>query len=218
MKLLSLIPCLALLGAGAVYADTIQYDTTAGSVFNCVNSASLSGCGTSQINIGGIISLTYLPTISSVGVDPILFPTTYANFGNLQFACIDETTTCGSQAMPLGLSLTININQGLPDLLSGSLPAGLIVGSIAGASSNASIQWAPGSSLELEGTNYKVTYAIVSPFVTLSPPASCTSGSSCGKTTIQGQITETVIPEPAISLLCAGGLMAIGGLRLRRKA
>jgi len=218
MKLLSLIPCLALLGAATVHANTIQYDTTAGSVFNCINSGSLTGCGTSQIQIGGVMALTYLPTLSSVSVDPVTFPTTFTSFGNLQFTCLDGTKTCGAQTLSAGVTLTININQSLPDFLTGSIGAGVLVGTISGGSSNASVQWTPGASVELFGTAYNVIYGIQSPTLSLPPPASCFSG-NCGMTSIQGQITElSTVPEPAVSLLCAGGLLAMGGFRRRKKS
>lgn len=217
MKLLRLIPLFALFAGGAAFANTIQYDTSAGSVFNCVSSGSVTGCGTNTITIGNTVVLSYLPTNSSVTVDPINAPSTYANLGNIQISCVDNSLTCPNQTLPGGLSLSITINQSQPDFLSGGIPVGTVVGSIAGGSSNASIEWAPGSSVTLNGAVFDVTYAIVSPTLALSPPASCYGG-HCGVTSIQGLITDPAsVPEPAISMLFASGLVAIGSIRRRKK-
>ncbi|HEY3739210.1 MAG TPA: PEP-CTERM sorting domain-containing protein [Bryobacteraceae bacterium] len=163
--------------------------------------------------------MTYLPTNSSVSVDPINAPSTFSNLGNIQISCVDHTLTCPSESLPSGLTLAININQSQPDFLSGGIPVGTVVGSIAGGSSNASIQWDPGSSVTLNGALFDVTYAIVSPNLTLSPPASCYGG-NCGMTSIQGLITDPVssVPEPAISMLFASGLVAVGSVRRRKKS
>jgi hypothetical protein len=209
--------CFALLASFASYGDVIQYDTNTGSQFNC-SGGNVTGCGTQQITIGGTMTLTYLPTTgTSVSVDPYVDPTTFSNFGYLQFACVDGTTTCDPNGLqlPSGLSLIIQVNQATPDSLDGTIPNGLLQGSISGSSSGAYIQWAPGASVVLQGAVDQVKYSILNPILGLTPPASCQGAGNCGETTIQSEITE-LVPEPAVSLLMASGLVAIGTIRRRK--
>jgi hypothetical protein len=208
----------ALLASTAIFADTIHYDTTPGSVFNCVNSGSLSGCSTSQVTIGGTVLLTYLPTVSSVDITLPGAPSSNANFGNIVVTCVDNTTTCAAQAIAQGaLTLTVNIHQTTADDLTGAIPSARIFGSIGGASSSTVVQWNQGTSVDLLGTKYDDLYSIQNTTLGLVAPG------SGGTTTIQGQLQAAPgtglpapIPEPAISMLCAGGLMAIGAIRRRK--
>ena len=201
----------ALVASTVTYADTIHYDTTPGSIFNCVNSGSLSGCATSQVTVGGTILLTYVPTISSVDVFLPGNPSSNANFGNLVVTCVDNTNTCASQSIATGtLTLTVNVHQTGPDDLTGAIPDARIFGSIGGSNSAALIQWNQGTSVELDGKVFKTIYSIQNTTLGLVAPA------TGGTTTIQAQILAAAVPEPAISMLFASGLLALGAFRRKK--
>jgi hypothetical protein len=213
MKRLIFTLFFALLVGGASYADQIQYDTSAGSVFNCLNSASLTGCGTNAVTLGDTIVLTYVPAVTGVTVSFPNFPSSNTNFGNLVVSCLGGGTACGQVAVPTGLTLSIEINQTVPDVLSGIIPVGTISGSsLSGTSSSAFILWNQGTSVALIGTTLDDTYSIQNTLLGLSAP-----NSGGGQTSIQGQIVAAAaVPEPAISLLFASGLVAIGSIRRKR--
>jgi len=212
MKRLILPMLFGLLAAGASYADQIFYDTTTGSQFNCTATGSLTGCGTDTVTIGGVVQLTYQPGTSGAPGIGLLPPAqSNANFGSLVFSCVTNTS-CGPVDVPTGLTLTININQTGPDVVSGAIPVGTIEGStISGTSSGAYIVWT-NTSVTLQGTTLTDTYAIQQTLLGLYAPN--TGG---GLTTIQGEIIAANAPEPAISLLCASGLVLFGTMRFRRK-
>jgi hypothetical protein len=213
MKRLIFTLTFAVLATGASYADQILYDTTAGSVFNCLNSSALTGCGTNSVTIGNTIVLSYVPVSTGVSVTLPSNPSSNTNFGNLLVSCVGGGTACGSVAIPTGLTLTININQTGPDTLSGAIPVGTISGaSISGNSSGAFILWNQGASVSFVGSSLDDTYSIQNPLLGLSAP-----NSGGGETTIQGQVLASSVPEPAISLLFASGLVAVGTIRRKKK-
>ena len=200
-----------LLAATATYADTIHYDTTPGSVFNCTNSGSLAGCSTSQVTVGGTILLTYVPVSTSVDVFLPGTPSSNANFGNIVVSCVDLTNTCDAQSIAVGdLTFTLQINQTGPDVLNGTIAAATIFGSIGGSNSAALIQWNNGTFVHLIGVTFDDTYSIQNTTLGLVAP------STGGTTTIQGQVIAAAVPEPAVSMLFATGLLAIGTIRRRK--
>ena len=217
MKRLIFTLLAASLVTGASYAATVHYDTTAGSAFTCINSGSVTGCGTNQVIYGDMI-LYYLPSNATL----IATPSTFGNFGSILVGCLGGGTVCGPQSIT-GVSLTITINQISPDTLSQSIPAGSLNGNISGSSVSTTLQWTPGANVELDGPITFVNYSILNPNLGLVPPSNDNCGANCpipspaGKTSIQGLITAATVPEPGVSLLVAGGLLALGSIRRRRK-
>lgn len=211
-----------LMAISATFADMIKYDTTPGSVFNCVESGTLSGCGTGQVTLGNTILLTYVPAQNS-SVEVILpgMASSNAQFGNIVITCVDRTTSCNSQSI-VGLTLRISIHQLLPNDLTGFIPDATISGTIGGGSSAALIQWNQGTSVDLAGANLDNLYSIQNTTLGLVAPA------AGGTTTIQALIQAAAgtprpndaplssVPEPAISLLLAGGLVAMGTVGRRK--
>lgn len=219
MKRAILLTILLLTGVLALSAATVTYDTSLGSVFNCSNTASLKGCGTNQIVVGGAdgVTLYYLPVSTSV----FATPTSIANFGSIIAACTAGGTVCGGQTLPTGLTLTIQFNQAAPDAGLQSSLTGAISGAIGGSFSLANIAWAPGSAVVLTGPTYTVTYSILNPTLYWVPPANnncpnpCPVASPAGNTTIQGLITDppNTVPEPSTMILIGTGAIAAGAFR-----
>ncbi len=211
----------ASLAATATYANVIYYGTQ-GSVFNC-SDGNIQGCGTSTIVLGGTIQLTYVPTSTYVTVDTDT-PTTNANFGYLQSACV-ANTDCSWQGLPRGIFLSLLVNQAQPETASGAIPGGALIGAgLSGLSSGSIITWGPTGYVIFTGSIAEVTYSLANTTFGIVPPASCDSnGENCGQTTIQGVITDPPInapagvPEPAVSMLLASGLLLIGAARRKKK-
>lgn len=207
----------AFLAVSATYANVIFYDTN-GSVFNC-SGGNVTGCGSNQIVIGGSIQLIYVPTLTSVTVDANT-PTTNANFGYLQTSCV-EGSACDWQTLPSGIFLSLNVNQSQPESNSGLIPGGtLIGGGLSGLSSASIISWGSNGFVVFSGPLAVVTYSLANTTFGIVPPASCDAGNAnCGQTTIQGTITDppgSGIPEPAVSILVASGMLMLGAARRRK--
>ena len=222
MKRLALATLFTLMSAGATYASNIVYDTF-GTVFLCSNGVNVLGCGGDSITLGNAIKLSY----TAIGTTVDATPATFANFGYLQVSCLDGTTTCASQPIPAGLTLALHIDQTAPNLNSGVVPGGTIFGALSGSGSSSPIRWGADGLIVFRGATDVVTYSFQDAFFVVVPPASC-SGGECGQTTIQGVITDVPVersvsspasvPEPALSLLLASGLLAASAYgRLRRK-
>jgi hypothetical protein len=223
MKTILLSTLLGLAASSASFATSIQYDTTVGSVFNCSPVVGMmTGCGTAQVTVGDTVVLTYVPAVTSADVTLPTYPSTNVQFGTVVVSCLDGTMTCAMQSIPLNsLTLTLNITQVSPDGgLVGAIPDARIFGAIGGSSSAALMQWNSGSSVSLTGPTLTDIYSIQNLSLGLVAP---TTG---GTTTIQAQLqaqavsnfgTPTPVPEPAISLLLAGGLLAAGTVGRKRR-
>lgn len=225
MKRLVLMMFLALLGIGFTSANTVAYDTNS-TLFLCSEAG--IGCGTAVITLGntdtGILRITYVPTGTSVTVDAAN-PTTNANFGYLQTECTTPSTGCAFQFLPADLLLSVRLNQYLPDTspTSFAIPAYRFLGGIADSQSGALVQWGPDAFVTYTGPTTLVTYSLANLSLGLTSPASCDgAGNNCGVTTIQGTITDppitSAVPEPAVSLMLASGLVALGVTRRKRSS
>ena len=186
----------ALVAACAVSAaaGNVTFNTTGSTL--CLTSA---GCaaGTLSQNLG-TITVSYNSTPDNTVNAP-----SSANFGALQVTCNGGGTGCGVNNLPAGgLFLFININQTAPPAGSNGIPAGTLVGQIAGNGSSASINWLSGTSTVVGGN----LYSVVNLPLNLVPPTT-----NNGVTTIQGFVNT---PEPASILLLSSGL---GALMLARR-
>ena len=220
MKLQILLPLFALLTGVTALADSIEYNTV-GSVFDCTGTPSgVTGCGGTTITLDNIIILSYAPNTDSI-VSVANGSHTFSNLGNIWVSCVDGTKTCATEIIPVGLTLAIVINQLAPDAITSYLQPAAVTGRLAGSSSAGQLQWPDAAGVTIDGQNATVNYVVHPLTLNLNPPSTCYV--NCGETSIQGQISDTsvaintsVVPEPAISLLIAGGLVAIGSTRRRR--
>lgn len=185
----------------AAFATPVTYSTNNTQL--CVGA---SGCGLTSQTIGGV-SITYQPLINQPADPGGAF--TFASFGTIQLSCVGGGTACGSQSLA-GLNLYITIDQTSPLVGQGSIPSGVITGSISGTASNAQITWPSPASTTI-GT---MTYSIANSPLNLVPVST-----NYGKTTIQGKITENAVPEPSTYLMFSAGLLALGlGRKFKRQA
>jgi hypothetical protein len=190
----------ALFSVGA-YASPVTYSTIGSEL--CIGAA---GCGVTSQTFGGIVTVSFSPIASST-VDPQSFGgnSTFGSFGEITVSCIGGGTACSSVSLA-GLNLYINLTQTAPSNGMGSLPGGVITGSISGNGSGASITW-PASSVNIGIINYSVANSPLA----LVPPS--VNG---GVTSVQAVITDTTVPEPGTYAMLASGLIGLGIARRRR--
>jgi len=206
MKKLALLFAACAFSALTANALTVQYGTAG--TFNCTNAAgSVSGCGTSSISFGSLpgtgvtMSFTAIPNGTTVNA------TTAASLGDLVVACIGGGTSCASQTIPAGLTLTVNATQQLPTAGGPvSIPSGTITGSVSGTSNSGVITW-PGNNTINIGV---VSYRVANNPLNLVPPS--TQG---GDTSVQGVIADNSVPEPATFGMFGAALVGLGLLRRR---
>jgi hypothetical protein len=199
------------LAAISTASATVSYTTTG--TFNCTNSATLSGCGTSAVNIGpgGASDLEFSFTGSNASG---LVPPTGNSIGDFFFTCFIGGTGCGPLTVPTGITLTINISQTSPTSGSGNLSIdGTLVpgGSPAGGTSTGglTLNWTPSAGTLSIGS---IKYTVANFPYTLVPPSS-----NGGDVTLQASIVDTTAPEPTTLALMGAGLVAIGFVARRRR-
>lgn len=202
--LLKAIAAAAPFAAAALFASdagatTVQYNTNSSQL--CVGA---SGCGVATQTIGGAsgVTITFTPASATVNANP----TTFGSFGVITISCVGGGTGCGSQSLA-GLNLFINISQLLPGAGNGSIPGGVITGTVSGTASSAVITWPSLNSVVIGG----IIYSIANNPLALVPP-SVDTGSGFGRTSIQAIISEVPVPA-ALPLMFAG----IAGLSFARK-
>ena len=224
MKRFALLVLFALAAAGLSFADVVNYDT-AQSYFACTNSATLTGCGQKQVTIGSGTDAVVLTYLSTTVTNLNAMPSSITNFGRLLVSCLNGGTACTSQSLGAGvLNFSIVINQTGPEALTGAIAAASITGLFSGTSGFGFATWSQGSSSDLIGQNFDVKYAILlnNNRLGLVVPVSSNCSDPCpvsgpaGETSIQGQISVSSMPEPAVSLMLAGGLLALGVMRRRK--
>ena len=188
-------------------AGTINYNTT-GSTLSCNG---VGGCvqNTSTSITDGGLTFTYNTGSGSGVATPSII-----NLGNI------VTTGTGNGVNVTGLLLTINVNS-TPPGASGTLPNGAVNGTISTNNSGAMITFSPSNTTTSFGTLPGVviggstlieTYQVLNPTLGLQAP---TVGNPVGQTSIQGDVVETVLPEPTTMLLMASGLVLVGAFRMR---
>jgi len=212
MKSLYLSIALAALGSfGTAFGATVQFDTLNSQL--CVGAA---GCNSKIVDFGGnTLRLTYNPFVSAnLNANPL----SSTNFGSLTLNCTDGgnpaavalITTCGSSALPVGLNLYLRFNQVLPQAGMGAIDSETIVGTIGGNSGNATITWSvPSTTINTAG--FSISYRVTNNPLNIVTPA------GGGVTTIQGEVRDNMVPEPATYAMLGGALIGLVLLR-RRKA
>ena len=180
-------PCLGylstLLAATTVQAATVDFDTT-GSTLSCNGVADCVQNTATAVTIGGL-SITYT-AVSSTGVS-------VNNFASIGLGSIAASGTGGTGpgTSISGLQLALNIHS-TPPGLSGTMPATLS-GSIANASSSATIAFPPANSktlanyfgIQLSGGGHDYLYQIQSSSWNLLAPSN-------GSTSFTGYVWEDV--------------------------
>jgi len=206
MKKLALLFAACAFSALTASALTVQYGTAG--VFNCTNSAgSVSGCGTTTIQFGTLpgtgVQMAYTAIPNSTTVNA----TSAASLGDIVVSCIGGGTSCASQTIPSGLTLTVNVSQQLPTAGGPvSIPAGSITGAVSGTSNSGVITW-PGNNTINIGV---VIYRVANNPLNLVPPSS-----QGGDTSVQGVVTDNSVPEPATFAMFGVALVGLGMLRRR---
>ena len=153
--------------------------------------------------IGSSVTVTFSPIASST---VLAQPTTFGSFGELIISCVGGGTACGSQSLG-GLNLYINVGQSSPSMGNGSIPGGVIVGSVSGTASNATITWPVANSVTIGD----IKYSIANNPLALVPPSV-----NAGVTSVQAIISDQTVPEPSTYAMLASGLLGLGLLGRRR--
>jgi hypothetical protein len=182
-------------------AAIVTYSTTGSQL--CIGA---SGCGVASQTIGGGagLNITFNPVASSsVNADP----TTFGSFGELVVSCVGGGTACGSQSLA-GLNLFINIAQTAPTAGSGSISGGVIVGTISGIGSSATINWSIPNAINIG----PVSYGVLNNPLGLVPPSV-----NAGVTSIQAIITATPVPETSTWAMMIAGFGLVGSTLRARK-
>jgi len=127
-------------------------------VFNCVNSATLSGCGTSTIIDGGF-RIAY--TGHSETLPPVP-PVVSGNFGTITVTCQDGTNTCAPQPATAA-TLSLQVNQTAPSPGIGVIPQATFSGMMGPSAGVYRLQWGSGLSTSIPWTGGNILYTLDTP-------------------------------------------------------
>ena len=198
----------AAITVAAVFLMTASANATV--IFNTTASA-FSGGGLSLGEASGADATLSFQTQPGASVNPP--PPSNANYGIFTLAC--ATCTANNAGSPVGaffspFTFNLTITETVPNAASGTFVGTSTGGVVYLNQSTITINWAP---LLLSGGSFGTTsFAIPSSTLIVNP----TSGANDGQTTVQGTVSDNVIPEPATLGLIGGGLIGLGLLRRKR--
>jgi PEP-CTERM putative exosortase interaction domain len=174
-----------LFAASVANADPVTFSTSG--TFTC---AGCAGSGTNSVTFLGGMGNAVLITFTGLGSTSLNTPTG-SSFGNFQ------TFVSGNGAIGISGTFTLTITQTIPVGGSDSFSA-TFSGSFTASNSGSGVVNFTVTSITIGG----ITYAITNNPLNLVPPAS-----NNGITTVQGQITNGAVPEPASMFLLGTGLL-----------
>jgi hypothetical protein len=173
---------------------------------------SLFGNGlTTWTSSGGVsASLLYEPNAGDITGVP-----SGINLGRFTLSCASCTTTSGAtfDAFTFNLKVTDVTDGNAYGIFGGSAPAGSVLSN----TSTIIVTWAPlvlgpGATNAAFGNFGTTTFQTTNPTIIVAP----NSGSVDGRTTVQGLVNSSAIPEPMTFVLIGAGLVGLGVYR--RKA
>lgn len=175
---------------------------------NYTTSGSFSGLCTGIVCTIGGMTLAFKPlTSNSVTLDANNNFFSFLSFGDFNV----NGSTVGQQSFA-GVNFALKFTQNQPSPIGIQTLNGAFTGGIDNNSSNLRWTATPNSWTLPWGTTGKIDYA-TSGTTNLQAPTS-----NNGITTIQGQVSTNVIPEPSTYLLMSGGLAAVLLFARKRRA
>lgn len=174
---------------------------------------SLFGNGLTTLTNSSGVSATLL---YEANADDITGVPSGINFGRFTLSCAACTTTLGASfdAFTFNLKVTDITDGNAYGIFGGSAPAGSVLSN----TSTIIITWAPlvlgpGATNASFGNFGTTIFQTTNPTIIVAP----NSGSVDGRTTVQGLINSSAVPEPVTMALIGSGLVVLGLLRRRAR-